>query len=43
MKMIGLIKLLGATAFEAYRRQVGATLAPYGGVVPGRDLLQGAL
>jgi uncharacterized protein (DUF1330 family) len=36
MKMIGLIKLLDVTAFEAYRHQVGATLAPYGGVVRGR-------
>ena len=36
MKMIGLIKLLDVKAFESYRSQVGATLAPYGGVIRGR-------
>lgn len=33
MKVIGLIKVLDATAFEAYRNQVGATMAPYQGEV----------
>jgi uncharacterized protein (DUF1330 family) len=33
MKVIGLIHLLDATAFEDYRAQVGATVERYGGQV----------
>jgi uncharacterized protein (DUF1330 family) len=33
MKIIGLIKVLDPASFEEYRRQVGATVALYGGEV----------
>jgi len=33
MKVIGLIKILDLAAFEAYRSQVGQTVAIYGGSV----------
>jgi len=33
MRIIGLLQVLDATAFDAYRSQVGATVALYGGEI----------
>ncbi|MBU3725655.1 MAG: DUF1330 domain-containing protein [Burkholderiaceae bacterium] len=38
MKIIGLIKLIDSQAFDAYRAQVGDTVALYGGVVQCRGM-----